>query len=312
MEKLTRSLRGKSESAAMGGEKSHFAPVFPAVATATVLKSGAKSGSFPTHFASTLSAAQTPGVHIDEEGRECERHGNFTSRAIRLGERILHWSRCPACSRIEAERVADDVANREAAERQKRLEARLDRAGIPQRFRSKTFASFSVNHDGQEAALAIAMEFANHFDTHAACGTTAVFSGLPGTGKSHLAIAAGQEIMKKTTVLYISAIDAVRMIRDTWRRDAPRTESQVIAELAGVGLLILDEIGVQHGTESEQVLLFDIIDKRYRDLRPMILLTNLNKSGMKTFLGDRSFDRLRESGSWTVFDWPSLRPKAVA
>ena len=44
----------------MDGEQSHFAPVFPTVATATVLKSEAKLCSFPTHFASTRSAAQTP------------------------------------------------------------------------------------------------------------------------------------------------------------------------------------------------------------------------------------------------------------
>jgi hypothetical protein len=44
----------------MDGEKPHFAPVFPAVATAAVLKSGTKLESFPTHFASTRSAAQTP------------------------------------------------------------------------------------------------------------------------------------------------------------------------------------------------------------------------------------------------------------
>lgn len=102
------------------------------------------------------------------------------------------------------------------------------------------------------------------------------------------------------------------MIRDTWRRDSQFTEIQVLSEFANVGLLILDEVGVQYGTDAEQVSLFDIIDKRYRDLMPMILLTNLNKKGMKDFLGDRSFDRLRECGSWTVFDWESKRTKAAA
>ena len=64
---------------------------------------------------------------------------------------------------------------------------------------------------------------------------------------------------------------------------------------------------MQYGTEAEQVSLFDIIDKRYRDLMPTILLTNQGKAGLKTFLGDRSFDRLREGGIWVPFDWASQR-----
>ncbi len=56
------SLRGRSASAATGGEESHFDPVFPAVATATVLKSRPELGSLPTRFASTPSAAQAPSA----------------------------------------------------------------------------------------------------------------------------------------------------------------------------------------------------------------------------------------------------------
>jgi DNA replication protein DnaC len=113
-------------------------------------------------------------------------------------------------------------------------------------------------------------------------------------------------------MLYTSAIDAVRMIRNTWRRDSPRTETEVLDMLASVHLLVLDEVGVQYGTDAEQVSLFDIIDKRYRDMMPTILLTNQNKAGMKAFLGDRSFDRLREGGQWVTFDWESHRGKVAA
>jgi hypothetical protein len=61
-----RSLRGRSASAATDGEKSHFAPVFPAVATATVLKSRVKLDSFPTRFALMPSAAQAPSPNSSD------------------------------------------------------------------------------------------------------------------------------------------------------------------------------------------------------------------------------------------------------
>ena len=80
--------------------------------------------------------------------------------------------------------------------------------------------------------------------------------------------------------------------------------------LTDVGLLVLDEVGAQYGTEGEQVILFDIINRRYQDMRPMILLTNQGKAGFQSFLGDRAFDRLREAGKWVPFDWESHRGKA--
>lgn len=46
-------------------------------------------------------------------------------------------------------------------------------------------------------------------------------------------------------------------------------------------------------------------------MMPTILLTNQNKAGMKVFLGDRSFDRLREGGQWVTFDWESHRGKVA-
>jgi DNA replication protein DnaC len=242
----------------------------------------------------------------------CDKHGNYESKAFGIGSRIMHWTRCPTCNQEKQAEESAAAERKESEQRQARIEARMSRAGIPLRYRTKDFASYIADTDGKEKARAAAMEFANNFAQHRRRGTVAVFSGLPGTGKSHLAIAIAQQVMQHGTALYSSAIDAVRMIRDTWRRDSEQTESQVLHMLSTIDLLVLDEVGVQYGTEAEQVSLFDIIDKRYRDLMPTILLTNQNKAGMKTFLGDRSFDRLREGGIWVTFDWESQRSKMAA
>lgn len=251
-----------------------------------------------------------PNVRKDEKPAECETHGQYTSEGYAVGSK-MHWMGCPECSREHKARVAAEDAVRRAADAQKHLEYKLNKTGIPLRYRTKDFASFIADTDAKEKARAIAMEFAQNFDDHAKKGTVAVFSGLPGTGKSHLAIAIAQAVMPNHTVLYISAIDAVRMVRDTWRKDSKHTELQVLDMLTDLHLLVLDEVGVQYGTDAEQITLFDIIDKRYRDMMPTILLTNQNRKGMKEFLGDRSFDRLREGGIWVTFDWESQRGAAT-
>ena len=251
-------------------------------------------------------------VSIETRADTCATHGDFESKAVKFRDRVLNWSACPDCMKVlEAERLAKE-AKADAEDRQRRLESRLDKAGVPLRFRAKDFASYIADTDGKERARSTAMEFAQNFDRHTKAGTFAVFSGLPGTGKSHLAIAILQEVMKTGTGLYTSAIDAVRMVRNTWRKDSDKTETQVLQMLASIDLLVMDEIGVQYGTDAEQVTLFDIIDKRYRDMRPTILLTNLNTKGMKEFLGDRSYDRLREGGIWVQFDWESQRGRKAA
>jgi DNA replication protein DnaC len=246
--------------------------------------------------------------HQTRQG-ECDTHGAFEDRGTVLpfGKREPKWSGCPQCNAIRhAETEALEQQERER-QRQRRMEQRLSQSGIPLRFRDRTFDNFVADTDAKRNALKIAADFAESFDEHLQSGTTVVFSGKPGTGKSHLAIAAAVVAMKTNTAMYLNAMDLIRMVRDTWRRDSEMTEIAVLTELSTVSLLVIDEIGVQYGTDGEQVILFDVLNRRYRDLMPTILLTNLGKAGMKEFLGERSFDRLREGGIWVAFDWESHR-----
>ena len=240
---------------------------------------------------------------------QCETHGAFEESGMTLpfGRRSTIWSGCPACN--AEHRVAEEKRRiaEEEADRQRRMEQSLSMSGIPLRFRDRTFDNYVADTDGKRDALKVATNFAANFEQHLRDGTTVVFSGKPGTGKSHLAIAAAMIVMNTGTALYLNALDLVRMVRDTWRRDSEMTESAVLHELSTVSLLVIDEIGVQYGTEGEQVILFDVLNRRYRDLMPTILLTNLGAKGMKEFLGERSFDRLREGGIWVAFDWESHR-----
>ena len=64
------------------------------------------------------------------------------------------------------------------------------------------------------------------------------------------------------------------------------------------------------GTDGEQTILFDVLDARYRDMRPTIMLTNQGAEGLRGYLGDRTFDRVRETSKFVAFDWESYRPMA--
>lgn len=248
---------------------------------------------------------------VHTQTASCPEHGAFESRALMLLGRMMGWSKCPACEQADDDLRAENRRIRDEQERQRRLEARLKQAGIPLRFRSRSFENFAADTKPMADCLRIAEEFAIEFKDRMEEGATVVFSGKPGTGKSHLAIAVCMAIMARGyTALYLNALDAIRLVRSTWKRDSERLEHEVMNDLATVDLLVLDEVGAQYGTDGEQVILFDIINRRYQDQMPMILLTNQGKDGLRQYLGDRAFDRLREAGRWVPFDWESHRGKS--
>jgi DNA replication protein DnaC len=81
---------------------------------------------------------------------------------------------------------------------------------------------------------------------------------------------------------------------------------------AQVDLLILDEVGVQFGTEFEKVIITDIINRRYSDMRPTIIMSNLTSDELSEYLGARVVDRMYEGGGGVLaFDWESYRSKVA-
>ncbi|ULR75093.1 DnaC-like protein [Burkholderia phage JC1] len=249
-----------------------------------------------------------------ERDSACERHGAYIERGGSLTgnlERTI-WFGCPQCNRERRERDELEERARREHERQARIEARLNASGIPLAFRDRSFDNFVATTPEQQHALKVARSFAEDFWTkHLPAGRFLVFGGNTGTGKSHLALAILQHVLRHSTAMYLDAMAVIRRVRATWRRDAPQSEEEVLHTLGyTIDLLAIDEVGVQRGTEDEQAIVFDIINRRYRDLRPTILLTNLGGEAFAEFLGPRVMDRLMERATMVPFLWGSYRRKS--
>ncbi|MEW6563809.1 MAG: ATP-binding protein [Pseudomonadota bacterium] len=242
---------------------------------------------------------------------QCAAHGDYIAHALPLPYfKQAVWSGCPACA--EARRLHAEHTQRIAEERarQARLEASLNRAGIPKRFRERNLENFAVEHAGQQRVLDFARQYVADFEAQRRRGATVVFSGRPGTGKSHLAIAIAQAVMQHgATAFYVTAREMMLMLRASWGGARAPSELEVLRMLTDVGLLVVDEIGVQFNTDTERTQFFSVIDGRYREQMPSLLLTNLDRDGLSAFLGERSFDRLREAGCWLAFDWEGWRAR---
>jgi len=236
----------------------------------------------------------------------CEVHGAYVS--VNIFRSI--WSKCPGCEDLRRKNEREDAERARLEQERMQLQGRIGRAAIPKRFIGRGFDNFNVTTDEQGKALAICRTFAEGFADKWESGQGLVLSGKPGTGKSHLAAAIMQHVIQRHSTLYVTCMDVIRMIRETWRKDSTESERDVLDRLGRLHLLVIDEVGVQYGTESEQTILFDVLDLRYRDQLPTILLTNQDMTGAKQFLGDRTWDRIRETSRWVPFDWESYRPQA--
>lgn len=248
---------------------------------------------------------------------ECPTHGSFEQFTMKLGGRDVK-TKCPACQReLDAQRSREAMAAAEQERATQRAKAAAERASeilsasqLPKRFIGKTFASFHADGEPQRAALAACQEFAENFEQHLERGSGLLLSGAMGNGKTHLAGAIMQAIMPRRRSLFTTVPELIRAVRDTWRRDSKHSTTQVVDSMRALDLLVVDEVGVQTGTDGEQVILYDVLDGRYRDCKPTILITNLDSKALRVAVGDRLYDRLRETSKRVVFEWDSYRPQA--
>lgn len=242
----------------------------------------------------------------------CDKHGLYeeTSRSV-MGKAFK--TRCPKCSEESEAEKARHEARVNQLNRSEKIKRLLGEAGIPKRFSLRKFENYNAETSGQAQALGIARYFSENFDVFLSTGASLIFCGKPGTGKTHLAAAIANALCEQgRSVAFMSVLKATRMVKDTWRKDSDNSENQVYKGLVAPDLLILDEVGVQFGSEAEKLILFEILNGRYENVKPTIVISNLLPNEIAEYLGERVVDRLQEGGGSTVvFGWESYRSKVL-
>ncbi|MFI8643864.1 ATP-binding protein [Pseudomonas iridis] len=239
---------------------------------------------------------------IGRQPAKCNEHGDYSAVMLRDGG----VSGCPIC--------ASNKRDMEELER-KRFTFRMTQRGIariPQRFADKTFADFVVSNPAQQIALDACIDYVDDFSKHRREGRCMLLLGKVGTGKTHLAIAAVNHLINECMVkaIYRTVGTVIGDIRATFSDRTGESESYILREIIGADLLVLDEVGATKQSEFELATLFSIINGRYEQCRPTIIVSNLAPAELNDALGARCVDRIRENGCIGVpFEWESMRGK---
>lgn len=233
---------------------------------------------------------------------DCPLHGQLSA--------IIENGQCPVCEEGRIKEYQQKIKEYEEYQSLREWQKRRDEACIPPRFAKSTFATYESKTEGETKALQFAKKYVADFYAQKR-GRGAIFSGLPGTGKTHLAIAIAFEVLKikGVKVRYSTVADMLLKIRSSYDSDSSLSEMDAIKIFTRPDLLILDEVGVHARTDHALGLLFQVLNERYAQCKPTLFVTNLDIKGCPAYLGERVIDRLREDGGEVVvFNWPSHRP----
>ena len=118
--------------------------------------------------------------------------------------------------------------------------------------------------------------------------------GSPGLGKTFLCNCIARELLDKgITVMYVTASQLFKAIeKERFSRNEEEEPSDYLEDVLGVDLLIIDDLGTEFTTVFTAGELFNIINTRLLNKKPVIISTNLALKDLSEKYSDRLISRL--------------------
>ncbi len=181
--------------------------------------------------------------------------------------------KCQGTGWVLEDAGGSQVARRCACFGDRVKQALVDQANIPRRYLNCSLDNFEVHNDSHRDALKISRQFVKNYPAQE---VGLVFIGPCGVGKTHLAVAIVQELIrtKDAACIFYDFRDLIREIQSTFTPDSVLSESDVLAPVFSSEVLVLDELGAKRPTAWVEETVFTIINHRYNHKKMTLFTTN--------------------------------------
>ena len=168
-----------------------------------------------------------------------------------------------------------------------RAEGLIDKANIPPNYRNASLETFQIpqveNPIAREnlgRALREVKAFVREFPLADPPGL--ILSGGPGAGKTHLAVAAMKELLKRGfECVFFDYQNLLDRIRSSYNSASGASDREAYQSALEAEILVLDDLGAHRVTEWVEDTVTSIITYRCNQRKPLIATTNLELAGQQ-------------------------------
>ena len=191
-----------------------------------------------------------------------------------------------ACLDDRDEILREEIERQRAEAKQKQAEGLWARSNVGKRFKDASLSGYT----GDMEALKACRRWVNELKE----GEGLVLCGSYGTGKTHLATATAREVMERygMTVWFSTFAGMLQELKGTYGNS--REFNETLQKYRIVDLLVIDDLGKENLTPWASEMLFTIIDERYRNMKAVIITTNLMPKELSQHIDEAIMSRLAE------------------
>ena len=190
-----------------------------------------------------------------------------------LGTELLgqvRWLMSEPCGCDEEKAERERVERMQRAEQERNVAEKVTAAGVARKFAN---ARTSIPEIG---------DFLAGFNRHG--GNGLYISGIVGSGKTHAVSALARALVYEgRSVVLTNTLAMLDSIQATYGCDGDRTGG--VGRFAGCDLLILDDMGKESGNGWVLTTMFQVINTRYENMRPIVVTSQYTLPALAKRLG---------------------------